>query len=75
MSMKKDLIKLQKHIEKKQEQYSSSTDEENKSLNSLNIVAASGKKLLINSVIDTFKVSLDNLAKRIESFLYFSSLR
>ena len=75
MSMKKDLIKLQKHIEKKQEQYSSSTDEENKSLNSLNIVAVSGKKLLINSVIDTFKVSLDNLAKRIESFLYFSSLR
>lgn len=73
--MKKDLIKLQKHIEKKQEQYSSSTDEENKSLNSLNIVAASGKKLLINSVIDTFKVSLDNLTKRIESFLYFSSLR
>ena len=71
-----------KQVEKKQEQYNiEQTEEENKPPigNSLLSVAAtnqaSGKKLLINSVIETFKRSLDNAIKRIESYFYFSQAR
>ena len=76
MSIRKDLTKLLKQVEKKQQQYSLEEEEENKSLNirTLNN-GESGKKLILTSLTETFKRSVDNLVKRVESYLYFSTVR
>ena len=76
MSIRKDLTKLLKQVEKKQEQYSLEEEEENKSLNIRTISnGETGKKLILTSLTETFKRSVDNLVKRVESYLYFSTVR
>lgn len=76
VSIRKDLTKLLKQIEKKYEQYSQEEEEENKSTNIRTINnGESGKKLILTSLTETFKRSVDNLVKRVESYLYFSTVR
>ena len=38
-------------------------------------MANHGRKILIGSIIETFKKQVDTIAKRLESYLYFSSIR
>ena len=74
-SIRKDLMKLLKQVEKKKEQIAKEEEEDARAPTFGTMVSGGGRKLLMASLTETFKLSLDNIMKRIESFLYFSSTR
>jgi hypothetical protein len=73
VSIRKDLMKLMKQMEKKHEAIQ--IEEDTKSSNQTSAATLNGKKLLFSSMTETFNRSVDNLVKRIESHLYFSQMR
>lgn len=63
-----------KQVEKKHEVYQNEAEEVNKSVNSSSL-ALGGRKLLLTSITETFKRSVDTIVKRIDSHMYFSTIR